>query len=150
MSANRCVYIASSSGWRHDRQMGSELGDSIIPDLFSKASPREKSSPSPSGPIASAIPTSTASRHILPSDLPAAIRHLNDHELKQLQSAVAAEQQRRGKTLPALEKIVSKQPVEAVALTPGKLNAVRAAFKAGVTPSKIAKQFGVPQAECGK
>ena len=150
MSANLSVSIASSSGWRHDRQMGSELGDSIIPDLFSKVTPQEKTSPSPKLPIASAIPTSTASRHVLPSDLPAAIRHLDDHELEQLQCAVRAEQQRRGKILPTLEMIVSKQPVEGIALTPGKLNAVRAAFKAGVTASRIAKQFGIPQAEVRK
>jgi transposase-like protein len=34
-----------------------------------------------------------------------------------------------------------------VSLTIGKLNAVRAAFKAGVTPSRIAKQFGIRQSE---
>ncbi len=37
-----------------------------------------------------------------------------------------------------------------MSLTVGKLNAVRAAFKAGVTPTKIAKQFGIPQAEVRK
>jgi len=37
-----------------------------------------------------------------------------------------------------------------VSLTIGKLNAVRAAFKAGVTPSKIAKQFGIPQSDVRK
>jgi predicted transcriptional regulator len=30
------------------------------------------------------------------------------------------------------------------------LNAVRAAFKAGVTPSKIAKEFGISQADVRK
>jgi transposase-like protein len=38
----------------------------------------------------------------------------------------------------------------AVTLTIGKLNAVRAAFKAGVRPSKIAKQFGISQSEVRK
>ena len=37
--------------------------------------------------------------------------------------------------------------ISAVSLTPGKLSAVRAAFKAGVTPSKIAKEFGLSQAD---
>lgn len=129
--------------------MGSELGDSNSRSFFEGLT-FEKSSPSPKLPIASAIPTSTASRHVLPSDLPAAIRHLDDHELEQLQSAVTAEQQRRGKILLALGKFVSKQPLEGVALTLGKLNAVRAAFRAGVTPPRIAKQFGVPQAEVRK
>jgi hypothetical protein len=32
----------------------------------------------------------------------------------------------------------------------GKLNAIRGALKAGVTPAKIAKQFGIPQADVRK
>jgi DNA-binding transcriptional regulator LsrR (DeoR family) len=32
-------------------------------------------------------------------------------------------------------------------LTTGKLNAVRAAFKAGVKPSAIARQFGISQSD---
>jgi transposase-like protein len=32
-------------------------------------------------------------------------------------------------------------------LTTGKLNAVRAAFKVGVKPAAIARQFGISQAE---
>jgi hypothetical protein len=35
-------------------------------------------------------------------------------------------------------------------LTPGKLNAVRAAFKAGVKPSQIARQFGLSQVDVRK
>jgi len=34
-----------------------------------------------------------------------------------------------------------------VSLTIGRLNAVRAAFKAGVTPARIARQFGITQSE---
>ena len=42
--------------------------------------------------------------------------------------------------------------VEEVAggLTKGKLNAVRAAFKAGVKPSAIARQFGISQSDVRK
>lgn len=40
--------------------------------------------------------------------------------------------------------------VAEVHLTQGKLNAVRAAFKAGVTPSRIAKQFGISQLDVRK
>jgi predicted DNA-binding protein (UPF0251 family) len=84
---------------------------------------------------------------------PAAIKHLNDQELEQLLAAVIEEQQRRGKKPPAPEKTSRKRPVEAIAevtLSPGKLNAVRAAFKAGVPPSKIAKQFGISQSNVRK
>jgi predicted DNA-binding protein (UPF0251 family) len=78
--------------------------------------------------------------------LPNAIRYLNDQELDQLLSAIIAEQKRRGKMLPA--EMSRKQRVDvaiAVPLTQGKLNAIRAAFKAGITPSRIARQFGISQ-----
>jgi predicted DNA-binding protein (UPF0251 family) len=117
----------------------------MTPDLVSTVLPREPSSP-PLNPPAS------SPRHVLPSDLPAAIKHLNDQELEQLMAAVTAEQARRGKKPPSHAKTPSKGPLEAVAvsLTPGKLNAVRAAFKAGVRPSKIAKQFGISQSDVRK
>jgi transposase-like protein len=35
-------------------------------------------------------------------------------------------------------------------LTTGRLNAVRAAFKAGVKPSAIARQFGISQSDVRK
>jgi transposase-like protein len=35
-------------------------------------------------------------------------------------------------------------------LAQGKLNVVRAAFKAGVTPSRIARQFGISQSDVRK
>ena len=105
---------------------------SSTPDLFS------------STPIQS-LPSAIPSRHVLPADLPNAVRHLDDQELDQLTSAVIAEQKRRGKKLPA--EISRKRRVELVAavpLTQAKLNAVRAAFKAGVTPSRIAPEFHSP------
>jgi predicted transcriptional regulator len=40
--------------------------------------------------------------------------------------------------------------VTEVTLSLGKLNAVRAAFKAGVTPSRIAREFGISQANVRK
>jgi hypothetical protein len=73
-----------------------------------------------------------------------AVRHLNDQELDQLLSAVIAEQKRRGKKLPAeMSRQQRVDVVTAVPLTQGKLNAIRAAFKAGVTASRIARQFGI-------
>jgi predicted DNA-binding protein (UPF0251 family) len=133
--------------------MGSGRITPIIPNLFSTASPREDpSSLPPVAPIPTPDNAASSPRHVLPSDLPAAIKHLNDQELEQLLAAVTAEQQRRGKKPPSRAKTPSKSPVEAVAvsLTPGKLSAVRAAFKAGVRPSKIAKQFGISQSDVRK
>jgi transposase-like protein len=45
------------------------------------------------------------------------------------------------------EKSQRKRNSEAVSppLPQGKLNAVRAAFKAGVTPARIAREFGISQ-----
>ncbi len=117
------------------------------PDLFSSALAREvHSQPSePTGP-----PNAAPSRHVLPADLPNAIRHLNDQELDQLLSAVIVEQKRRGKQLAAVSRKEGVEAVAAVPLTQGKLNAVRAAFKAGVTPSRIARQFGISQSDVRK
>jgi hypothetical protein len=94
--------------------------------------------------------TATAPRHVLPNDLPAAVKHLEDPELEQLFDAVVAERLRRGMKSPVPEKTPSQRTVDAgaVSLNLGKLNAVRAA--AGVTPSKIAKEFGISQADVRK
>ena len=96
--------------------------------------------------------TATASRHVLPNDLPAAVKHLEDQELDLLFDAVVAERLRRGMKSHVPEKTPSQRTVDAaaVSLNLGKLNAVRAAFKAGVTPSKIAKEFGISQADVRK
>ena len=93
--------------------------------------------------------TAAASRHVLPSDLPTAIKHLEDQELDQLFAAVVAERLQRGMKSSVPDKIPNKRSLEAtaVSLSPGKLSAVRAAFKAGVTPTKIAKEFGLSQAD---
>jgi predicted DNA-binding protein (UPF0251 family) len=87
-------------------------------------------------------------RHVLPRDLPDAISHLGDEELDRLFAAALAEMRRRGRGLPT-DKPSSKQErgADEVSLTRGQLNAVRAAFKAGITPSRIARQFGLSQSD---
>ena len=126
------------------------------PDLFSSAPIREaharSAAPSESSPATiGTTPSPIPSRHVLPADLPNAVKHLDDQQLDQLLAAVIAEQKRRGKKLPA--EMPGKRRVEMVAAAPltlGKLNAVRAAFKAGVTPSRIARQFGISQSDVRK
>jgi DNA invertase Pin-like site-specific DNA recombinase len=101
--------------------------------------------------MALGAPSAIPSRHVLPADLPKAVRHLDDQELAQLLSAVIAEQRRRGKKLPAQTSPTERvEGASAAPLTQGKLNAVRAAFKAGVTPSRIARQFGISQSDVRK
>jgi hypothetical protein len=127
--------------------MGSGPIKSMVPDLFSM--PHREHAALPPNPKPTADKAASSPRHILPSDLPAAIKYLNDQELDQLQAAVTTELQRRGKKPPSPEK-TKRVEAAAVSLTPTKLNAVRAAFKAGVRPSKIAKQFGIPQSDVRK
>jgi hypothetical protein len=123
---------------------------SSTPDLFSLVPTREAHAGC-SEPSGSLIPSAIPPRHVLPADLPKAVRHLDDHELDRLLSAVIAEQKRRGKKLAtAISQPRRAQVVTAAPLTQGKLNAVRAAFKAGVTPSRIARQFGISQSDVRK
>ena len=123
----------------------------MIPDLFSTLSPRDNLSLSPNARAVTVKPDAKASRHVLPNDLPAAIKYLDDKELDQLFSVVTAERERRGRKPTTPHKTSGERPTEnAVSLTPGKLNAVRAAFKAGVPPAKIAREFGIPQADVRK
>jgi hypothetical protein len=117
-------------------------------DLFPLTSARE---PSPSTNLPP--PAASPRRHVLPSDLPTAIKHLEDRELDQLLSAVLAEQKRRGK-----KQFVSaegqqrerKVHAQSPSLTHGRINAVRSAFKASVTPSRIARQFGLSLSDVRK
>ena len=129
------------------------------PDLFS-APPVTAAEPVPKGKAGS---NSLASpqRHFLPKDLAGALKRLDDVEIDALLTAVTVEAERRGRLppSPAKEKPVAdakpqrrKAAAEDSAglLTTGKLNAVRAAFKAGVKPSAIARQFGISQSDVRK
>jgi hypothetical protein len=134
--------------------MGRDRNQSTTPDLFSTAF--SLSSPPPGGPPSTASGTDIATtapslRHILPRDLPSAIKNLSDQELDQLRAVVFVELQRRGRKPPSNENISKRRDEEIAApLTVGKLNAIRAAFKAGITPSRIARQFGVSQSDIRK
>jgi DNA invertase Pin-like site-specific DNA recombinase len=78
---------------------------------------------------------------------------LNDEQLDRLLSAVLAERQARGrKKLSLSDGPRHKKRTKEVALplAQGKLNAVRAAFKAGIGPSRIAREFGISQSDVRK
>jgi len=88
---------------------------------------------------------------LLPKDLAGSLRRLSDNEIDTLLAAVTTEAGRRGR----LGKSESKsepqvKSTELAGFTKGKLNAVRAAFKAGVKPSAIARQFGISQTDIRK
>jgi hypothetical protein len=134
----------------------------ITPDLFS-APPTAAAAGPLAVPKDRAGPDSLASqpRHFLPKDLAGALKRLDDVEIDALLAAVTTEAERRGRWSPglAIEKpTVDAKPQRrhevaedgAGSLTTGKLNAVRAAFKAGVKPSAIARQFGISQSDVRK
>jgi hypothetical protein len=95
-----------------------------------------------------------------------AVKHLSDGELDLMHAATVEELKRRGRTPRSLEthlpvppdltKIQSppaktaKLNAAEVSLTRGQLNAVRSAFKAGITPLRIAREFGISQSNVRK
>ena len=132
------------------------------PDLFSAPPTVTAAGPS-AAPKGKAGSDSLASqqRHFLPKDLAGALKRLNDVEIDALLAAVTTEAERRGQRppSPAKEKPAAEAKSQrrkgaaedgAGSLTTGKLNAVRAAFKAGVKPSAIARQFGISQSDVRK
>src|SRR5262249_53425514 len=115
-----------------------------------------------------------SSRHLLPRGLSNALKQLDGGELDRLFAATRHELQRRGSSLTSTPVIrpttqmgteqrasdqstttegspEPRRPEEPnVALTRGQVNAVRAAFKAGITPSRISRQFGISQSDVRK
>src|SRR6478672_2740223 len=123
------------------------------PDLFSTPSVGETSAPP-----TKQVSVAQEQRHVLPQDLPSAVKHLTDNELDLLIAACLQEARGRGRlpdqTNKRLRGDKSPHPREAevatVSLTRGQINAVRAAFKAGIKPSLIARQFGISQSDVRK
>ena len=150
--------VAAERQGRHHYPMGSGRNQSIKPDLFSTAQqPPETSALSASEPTSSPLhadePAAAASQsYALPTNLPSALSHLDDDQLNRLLSAVIGELKRRGRKLPDSDEPLRKRRIKEVAppLAQGKLNAVRAAFKAGVRPSRIAREFGVSLSDVRK
>jgi hypothetical protein len=147
-------------GRPHDRRLrgigkGLELGRAAF-QMPKPKYPKDPIEPAPNPPPPSQVnaDASAASlrRHVLPKDLPTAIRQLDDQELDRLLAAVLAEQKRRDRkpTVSTATKDKPRTEAAAVHLTPGKMNAVRAAFKVGVKPSQIARQFGLSQSDVRK
>ena len=144
--------------------MGRDSNRSQAPDLFSGGRSSFKTTAEPE-----AAPPSR--RVVLPKDLPAAMRHLDDRELDLLLRAANDEARRRGgfaegrdafldatgaglarkeASPPRSQTRQRKIKLAASPLTQGRVNAVRAAFKAGITPARIARQFGLSQTDVRK
>ena len=133
--------------------MGREPAERTAPDLFPTATASALLAPK-------ATAENTPQRYVLPKNLRNAVKHLSDGELDLMHAAILEELKRRGRTpksaetdLPVPPDLTKIQPpptktaklnAAEVSLTRGQLNAVRPAFKAGITPSRIAREFGIP------
>jgi len=134
--------------------MGRDRTQQATPDLFSTDMVRDATPPP-----TTQVPPAQEQRHVLPKDLPNAVKHLTDRELDLLITASVEEAKRRGRVPPSVQVKMNRFPkrpsskdkrqveVSTVSLTRGQINAVRAAFKAGITPSRIARQFGLSQSD---
>jgi hypothetical protein len=133
--------------------MGPDPTERTALDLFPTATPSMS-------PATEAATDSKPQRYVLPKNLRNAVKHLSDGELELMHAATLEEMKRRGRTpqgvetdlhtRPDLRKIQSpptktaKLNAAEVSLTRGQVNAVRSAFRAGITPSRIAREFGIP------
>ena len=133
---------------QHDR------GQLPVRDLFSTEIVGDTSSSPPTKPVQKL-------RHALPADLPNSVKHLTDAELDRLLAAAMDEAKRRGRLPPSFQPNLGnnakrlstdkRQTATAtVSVTRGQMNAVFAAFKAGVKASQIARQFDIAQSDVHK
>src|SRR5665811_1894823 len=133
--------------------MGSSRTRSTTPDLFSTASTKMPVSPSVNSPPsvdADGGAAASSQSYALPKNLPSALSHLDDDQLDRLLAAMIGELKQRGRKLPDSDEPRRQKrtkEVDAPPLAQGKLNAVRAASKAGVRPSRIAREFGISHAD---
>jgi hypothetical protein len=156
--------------------MGRDPAERTTLDLFpTDAVSGDSSGPPTKLPAAEATTETTTQRHVLPTNLANAVKHLSNGELDFLHAATLERMKRRGRMPPgvetdlqtlrsqfevppplmktrstATEKRQHVDIAQAPPLTQGKSNAIRAAFKAGVTPSRIARQFGISQSDVRK
>jgi len=128
--------------------MGPDPAERTAPNRF----PTATASASPTAEVATEHPQ----RYVLPKNLRNAVKHLSDGELDLMHAATLEEMKRRGRTpqsaeakSPPIEKRRHVDTTE-IPLKRSQVNAVRAAFKAGITPSRIARQFGISQSNVRK
>jgi hypothetical protein len=153
------MLIADRYCSRHADAMGRQPAERLAPDLFPTAT--DSASPAPK-----ATTETTPQRYVLPKNLRNAVKHLSDRELDLMHEATFEELKRRGKTPKSMEADLPARPdltkvqspptktaklnAAEVSLTRGQVNAVRSAFKAGITPSRIAREFGIPLSDVRK
>jgi hypothetical protein len=151
--------------------MGRDPAEPAIPGLLSSDGVKAAAPSSSTVDATKVVADTTSQRHILPKNLRHAITRLSDGELDELFEAAFDEAKRRGRlsqrvrtdvtpsalrpselTTKRLAPTGKRRQVEIaeVPLTRGQVNAIRSSFKAGITPSRIARQFGVSQSDVRK
>jgi transposase-like protein len=144
------------------------------PDLFSTDTVRDAFSSATKPAAAEPIADTSTQLDVLPKNLRHAVAQLSDEELDELCEVAVDEAKRRRRlrwstgaestpssrrpsgSMAKRARSIDKTPrrrqanIAEVSLTRGQVNAVRAAFKAGITPSRIARQFGISQANVRK
>jgi hypothetical protein len=150
--------------------MGNDPAEPAIPGLLSSDGVKAAVPSSSTVDVAKEATEAATQRHILPKNLRHAIKQLSDGELDELFEAAFDEAKRRGRlprsvTTDTSPLVVRPSPltkrlppnvkrrqvdIAEVSLARGQINAIRAAFKAGITPSRIARQFGVSQSNVRK
>jgi hypothetical protein len=151
-----------------------------MPDLFGAVADHEPqhgpARPTSITPTPAVMSTADKSspRYVLPKDLSNALQQLDDLELDRLVAASRHELQRRGRPMTSAPEIrpttqisagertskpsIAKDspserqqlPEPKGTLKRGQVNAVLAAFAAGIAPSRIARQFGISQSDVRK
>jgi hypothetical protein len=136
--------------------MGRDPAEQVTPEPFSTDMVRDGSATASASPTIKATTETAPQRYVLPMNLRNAVKHLSDSELDLMHAATLEEMKRRGRTPQSVE--AKSPPIEKrrhvditeVPLTRGQVNAVRSAFKAGITPSRIARQFGISKSNVRK
>jgi hypothetical protein len=143
-----CLTHKDSATW----VMARDRSTSGTADLFKPPSGVVSRSPRTAKPVG-------RKQIVLPSNLPLALQSLDDSSFNALVREVGVEARRRGVAAPgaaiaeiADHKVASKKATEspetrskiaANKVPTGKANLIRAAFKAGVKPAAIAREFGI-------
>ena len=158
------IQVACRRGCLHDHRMERDRTKPATPDLFSTHMVQDGSPPTRRASAKEAPADTATQRHVLPRDLPNAVKYLTDTELDLLITTSVQEAKRRGRLPPSAQPNPTDEPVAKqsssrhkgqtevanVSFTRGQVNAVRAATKAGIKPSQIARQFGISQSDVRK
>jgi hypothetical protein len=155
--AKAAIQVACRREWRHDHRTERHRTKPATSDLFSTHMVQDGSPPTRRASAKEAPADTVTQRHVLPRDLPNAVKYLTDTELELLITTSVQEAKRRGRLPPSAQPNPTDEPVAKqsssrhkgqtevanVSLTRGQVTAVRAATKAGIKPSQIARQFGI-------